>query len=297
MTYRHQIGPWTLSSAFALPGLDVWDQPCSAPDIVIEAAPIPPRFSEAPVFDHPVYRVWADGAVLLTIPGLLQIAVTGGSRVIVQALAAPDSQSLGMILRGPVLAILARQRQILPFWGAAVRYDEKALVLLGRPGVGKSVLAALLAQRGFDLLADGLCLLAPALHSMPSFLRLWQPARNQLGLGDGVEDGAAFIPMPRSSDQTVGPVPLRQIFVLSDLRPPQGDRLPYALPLPQMIGYLSGLLAAAPAVTASPFAPRLGSELAAVVMAGKPLWLPAATEWDQAEPLVSTLLDALEKQP
>jgi hypothetical protein len=69
----------------------------------------------------------------------------------------PDTATLedaATYLLGPVLAFLLRLRGVICLHASAVAIDDRAIALLGPPGVGKSTTAAAFAKLGYAVLSD-----------------------------------------------------------------------------------------------------------------------------------------------
>ena len=58
------------------------------------------------------------------------------------------------LLVGPILAGLLRIRGVLSLHASVVEIDQRAVLMLGAPGAGKSTIAAALAQEGHGILSD-----------------------------------------------------------------------------------------------------------------------------------------------
>lgn len=297
------FGGWRLASDFPIPAL-----PTAAKgdaDVKIVAGRVPAQLEGAVAASHPVLSVGTDGTVLLTIPGLLRILIEDACRVTVDVLANQVDVSIGMLLRGPVLAILARQRGMLPFQGSVVRLGDGAIALLGPSGCGKSVLAALLAQRGFEVLSDGLCLMTPdpdgtTIQPLSPVLRLWPDALAALDVpalevrpyrSDG---GYGFVTMsPATASPPMLPVPLRGIFVLCIDKCRCKDVAIVGLRPAETIGRLSATLSARPAMVAGPWGRDVGKQLATVAAAGPVMAIHPAENWAQGALLTDAILDYL----
>lgn len=104
----------------------------------------------------------------------------------------PDSQqterAVAQTLAGIVIGVLLHQRKQLPLHASAVAHGAQGILLLGRRGAGKSTLAAHLHQRGYQVLCDDYCALAPPaegpipLKQGTRYLKLEPGAVEALGL-------------------------------------------------------------------------------------------------------------------
>jgi hypothetical protein len=99
----------------------------------------------------------ATGRLLLDVPGVARYLVSDGTLVQVDPCAAAPAEDVQRFLQMTPAAALYLQRGI-PVLHAAVAADAagQAVVLAGDSCVGKSVLLAALAQRGWSVLTDDL---------------------------------------------------------------------------------------------------------------------------------------------
>jgi hypothetical protein len=131
---------------------------------------------------------------LLRIPGLASYQVTNGTEIVVQPAAGAEMLDVRAYLLGVVFMVLCQQRGLLPLHGSAVSGPDGVTAFLGRSGQGKSSMAAHLAERGFRVIADDVCLIDPApagevmVTPAAPWLKLWRNSLNQLGRSeDGLE--------------------------------------------------------------------------------------------------------------
>jgi hypothetical protein len=83
---------------------------------------------------------------------------------------------------GPVFGAVCHRRGILPLHASAVRTGNACVAFAGHSGAGKSTLAGFLTRRGFGLVADDICVVAPG-----DELAVWPgPPRLKLST-DGLE--------------------------------------------------------------------------------------------------------------
>jgi hypothetical protein len=124
---------------------------------------------------------------LLCIPGIARYLVTGGREIVIE----PDANALPLDVRtyllGSIFVVLCQQRGLLPLHASAIGGKSGAVAFLASSGQGKSTLAAHLAQRGFPVLADDVCLIdttqpgtAMVIPTAP-WLKLWRNSLENLG--------------------------------------------------------------------------------------------------------------------
>jgi hypothetical protein len=137
------------------------------------------------------------------------VARRDGSGARLTALPGADPRNVEKIRRGSGHLLLRDLEGKLALHGAAVAVGERAVVLLGRSGQGKSTLAAALCRAGASLLADDAVALDPGPDPpdggwlvLPQEIDHWldRPAREALGLPSDVE-GKDAVRTTRAGDR------------------------------------------------------------------------------------------------
>jgi hypothetical protein len=124
---------------------------------------------------------------LLCVQGIARYLVISGREIVVE----PDANALPLDVRtyllGSIFVVLCQQRGLLPLHASAISGKSGVVAFLARSGQGKSTLAAHLAQRGFCVLADDVCLIdstqpgtAMVIPTAP-WLKLWRNSLENLG--------------------------------------------------------------------------------------------------------------------
>ena len=178
------------------------------------ANPTPPKLAQ----------VAADG-VRLHIPGILTADSFGPNRIEIRTEPAFTGElppGFFGTLTGAVLA----WRGLLPMHGSAVLLDNKAILICGASGAGKSTFTAALLAAGARFLSDDLTVLHPRAESAPAIfagrrsLRLypitanWLAAHAACKLSPLLEDGKHLV-TPTAADPSTA-FPLAAIVLLGE---------------------------------------------------------------------------------
>jgi hypothetical protein len=140
---------------------------------------VPDRLATV-VAETPFLQIDGEGTCRLEIPTAATFLVRAGRDIVVAPLIDPGSIEIRNFILGPVLGLLAHQRNLVPLSAAAVCIDGIAVAFAGPSRSGKSTLAAALARRGHAVLADDICVVDMTVRGTPSVLpsssrlRLWE---------------------------------------------------------------------------------------------------------------------------
>jgi hypothetical protein len=184
--YEYEFCGWRLASTFALPELVPWHGEQRLPDIIV-------RLHESnPPQDYPieisfVLRCCGRDRLCLTVPDIAQYHVSGGREISIFSMPEVDPADIRAILFNAGLALIAHQRGLLPLHATAVRRGGRTVAFVGHAAVGKSTLAAMLVQRGYELLSDDVTILDPMSPTpivLPTIRRvkLWRDTLDALGI-------------------------------------------------------------------------------------------------------------------
>jgi hypothetical protein len=152
------------------------------PDVVIRHGPV----DVAEWIDGEMNPV--PGGAGFRIGGVASYAVLGGREITVAPVAGAPAANVRLYLLGSASGMLLHQRGILPLHANAVEVDGQAFAFLGKPGAGKSTLAAAMEQAGQAIIADDVCAVrfddvgTAWLHPGLPRLRLWRASLDVLGL-------------------------------------------------------------------------------------------------------------------
>jgi hypothetical protein len=180
------IGGITLFSEIALPELPlIQQQSATAHPVQIRLGAVASLLPGAIELDPDCFATPAQ--YLLNIPGVARYLVTDGREIVVDVAAAAPPLDVRGYLLGSIFVVLCQQRGLLPLHASAIAGKSGVVAFLGNSGHGKSTLAAHLAQRGFRVLADDVCLIdatepnaAMVIPTAP-WLKLWRNSLESLG--------------------------------------------------------------------------------------------------------------------
>ncbi|MGA9580705.1 MAG: hypothetical protein WBR13_01900 [Allosphingosinicella sp.] len=173
---------------------------------------------------------------LLVIPGTGRFLTRSGREMLVEPAPGVSPRNLRLYLLGSAFAAILHQRGLLPLHANAVIVEGRAIGFMGHPGAGKSTLAAWFHDRGFDVLADDVCVVTagpdgvPLAHPGIPRLRLWREAL-EAGGRDASSYERSFDDMdkytvPTDLDRMLPAVPLSHLYLLEKAQEaPSIDRL------------------------------------------------------------------------
>ncbi len=215
------LGGITLVSEIALPELPLIQRQSATPHPVnIRLGNVSHPLPNAVEIDPDCFATSTQ--YFLRIHGIGCYLVSNGREIVVS----PEPGALPLDVRayllGTLFVVLCQQRKLLPLHASAVSDGKGVVAFLARSGQGKSSLAAHLAQRGFHVLADDVCLIdssqaheAMVIPTAP-WLKLWRNSLQNLGWqAEGLErvfseDDKYRLPL----ESVLQPEPIRKLVFL-----------------------------------------------------------------------------------
>jgi hypothetical protein len=198
---NYRLGPFLLTSEIPLPELPelaleslpqtpVHPATDPQPAVTIRIAPVPQTIPN--VVAHETRWFASRDQYLLRVPDVANFLVRAGREVLVEP--APNALPLDIraYLLSPIFSTLCHQAGMYSLHASSIRVGDSVTAFLGNSGAGKSTLAAALAQRGYLVISDDICLLDPRPRDLnlpgatlvvpvaPS-LKLWRSALDALG--------------------------------------------------------------------------------------------------------------------
>ena len=218
------LGGIALASDFPLPELPLaGEETARVPHVKIRRGAVPPVLPGSIELDSDCFATSTE--YLLRIQGVARYLVSHGSEIVIQ----PENDALALDVRAYLLAtifvVLCHQRGLLPLHASAVLCSGCVVAFLAHSGQGKSSLAAHLARRGFQVVADDICLVdtqadGPAtVIPVAPWLKLWRTSLQQLGQpAEGLErvfseDDKYRVPLESTALEN-GPPPIGKLVFL-----------------------------------------------------------------------------------
>jgi len=168
------------------------------------------------------FVIVAEGAVL-NVPGAGRYLIRDGREIIVDADPEGSLRHLRLYLLGSAFGALLHQRNLLPLHGNSIEIGGRAVAFLGHSGAGKSTMAAWFHDRGFEILADDVCVVTfdgevPMAQPGIPRLRMWRDALEASGRSaEGYDlsfDDAEKYNVPTRIRKGTGPIELGAIYLL-----------------------------------------------------------------------------------
>lgn len=187
-------------------------------DVSIRLGDLPPIEGER--FD--AFAVTPEGAVL-NVPKAGRYLVRNGKEIIVEQDPEGSERHLRLYLLGSAFGAVLHQRSLLPLHANSIEIGGRAVAFLGHSGAGKSTMAAWFHDRGFEVLADDVCVVTmdggrPMAQPGIPRLRMWRDALEASGRSaDGHElsfDDAEKYNVPTRLRARAGPIGLAAVYLL-----------------------------------------------------------------------------------
>jgi hypothetical protein len=225
-TAFYSLGGLRIESDLPLWGLHVFpnkaEERC---EVVVRRRPIADKVSKtiAKFIDGHYSGAYDGRDVLIEYSPLGRFLLRGGEEILIDTAPSSDHDEVRAYLLGAVFGALCHQRGIIPLHASAIDVANGCIAFVGASGAGKSTMAAALAQRGHDIVADDECFLqlgtrgevlaAPGV----SYIRLLEDTRAALGFPavqqESQRHGKYFIPVNEPKNP-MRSRPLRGVYQL-----------------------------------------------------------------------------------
>lgn len=220
-----------IQSEIELPGCAYTD---SNPDVIIGLGKVPKNLHN-PKLTLACTQV-SPNQFLLSLDNVARYLVENGNSITIEPVVGVGEEEIRLFLMSSVWSALLLQRGILPLHGSCISVKDRAIVIGGYSGNGKSTLAAALMQAGYPLIADELCGVIVSENSLPFILPgfpqvlLWTDSLQKLGIESHglsrVRPNMEKYALNSGNSQMIERVPFEQLYILSVINTPTYQVVP-----------------------------------------------------------------------
>lgn len=155
--YQYCLYNMTVASPFPIPYLDPLQVKIHKADVYIEKGKLP--LIKAPVLKEDNWSKLYKEEYVCKITENLSFYVGYGKHIIIEEKPGQNKEVTYLYLLGHILGVIFCQRGMLAIHSSSIVIRDKAIILCGARGVGKSTLSMLLSQKGYKLLSDDISVL------------------------------------------------------------------------------------------------------------------------------------------
>jgi len=146
----------------------------AAVDVMITRTSVSSTGIQNPIESTPFFQANND-YIWINVPTVARFLIKQGQHIFFEPAFDRDENILSSFVYGPCMVALLMQRDLFVLKGAVFQQNDGAIACLGAACSGKSSLMAILAQRGYPILSDDLCVLNKQgeVFPGPSRIELW----------------------------------------------------------------------------------------------------------------------------
>lgn len=126
------------------------------PDVTIKIGTVPNQLTGDNLIDQVTFQS-TPSEYLLSLSGIADYYILNGQEVIISPHKDANQQVISLFFLTSVMAVILHYQQIIPLRATAIKYQQKAILICGLIGAGKSTTAIRLHQRGYHFYADEIC--------------------------------------------------------------------------------------------------------------------------------------------
>jgi hypothetical protein len=208
LTHNYTAFGLTIAAAFPIPELTAFSPTSSEPDITISCSDLPPISSEAIAIKKHAWTLPTQAWLDFNKGG--RFWINQGKEILVDKMHGDIDIKCRMYLLGAALACALTQRGTLPLHGCSIVSSGRAILFVGRSGIGKSTLAARFQQLGYRILSDDVS----AVYCKPDTPPELSAAYPQMKLGKATLE---FLDIPHSTQFLADNHRQKQFFPLIQL--------------------------------------------------------------------------------
>ena len=128
-----------------------------------------------------------ENAVKLELPKLGKFWIENGNRIVINHNSDIEPKETLPFLYSYCIGVLLYQREMIPLHGSAILTEKGAILFIGPSRAGKSLTAAALSKRGFQVISDDICAIKvvdnkPVLVPSNTPLMLWKKSLKTLDI-------------------------------------------------------------------------------------------------------------------
>lgn len=218
--YYYQVFGLTVRSVIPFPEL-IKTKPTRCPDVDIKFGEVPEQLSGCQ--QKGSYYEVARNQFLMGLEGIGKFWVKNGNQVTIAAVETAAPGDIRVFVLGSCLGAILHQRKTLVLHASAVVYKDKAYLITGYSGAGKSTTANALRLSGLSMLTDDVCPIKEVdgqLLAFPGYpqSKLWEDALEKL---DVAYDNLPFVQQAYSKRKLVitqdfvkEPLPVAGIYLI-----------------------------------------------------------------------------------
>ena len=178
--YHYQLFHLKVSSVFPIIGMEETTF-ADAPDVVIRAGKLTFPAKDLPETFYKPSSVANQDLYYLEIEDIAQFQINGKSEVLIDIAAGSTEKDAMAFFFDTILTVLLLKHNQFVFHAAAVKGENGAIIICAPAGGGKSTLATVLINQGFELIEDDRCLVhweeaqqQLMIHNYLPFLDVWK---------------------------------------------------------------------------------------------------------------------------
>lgn len=154
-------------------------------DVTIRFGDVPEQLG-GDIINQGVRYQLTKNSFLQNINRVARYWVKEGTEIIIKKYDGATNEEIVFFMLTTPIGVLLHQRGHLPLHASAFEINNKAVIITGNSGVGKSTLLTMLTQRGYKMLTEEICAIElinnkPQVAPGPAYSYLWKDAILHLG--------------------------------------------------------------------------------------------------------------------
>jgi len=225
--YNYQLFQLSVASSFPIEGMKECDS-TDQPDIIVRAGKVKPPPKDLPDTLYKPASVANQDLYYLEIDDIARYQINGKSEVLIDIAEGSTEKDAMAFFFDTLLTVLLIKHQQFVFHASAVKGKDGAILICAPAGGGKSTLATVLLNRGFELIEDDRCLLhwdetqqQLMIQNYLPFMDLWRDLSKAAGKSGQlkelyqIRENIQKFRYDASAITVKTPVPIQRIFLIS----------------------------------------------------------------------------------